>query len=145
MARVAAAILCDFAEVRENLLFVLSGGVSRVRIPQLPEGQDAENASVPLHVGVLVEIGPDEREQVHEIRIALANPDLAESRLLAAGGFKLASPGDLLPGEPKIQALSFPVPIPASRLGQWDVKVTVDEETTLVSVWVVGAAPEVEL
>jgi len=35
--KLEAALLCDFAEVREGLLFVVAGGITRVARASLPD------------------------------------------------------------------------------------------------------------
>src|SRR6056297_1731064 len=59
-ARLDALILCDFAQVRDGLLFVQSGGLTRLRAGRLP-------ATFRCHVATLVYLPPDEAAAAHHV------------------------------------------------------------------------------
>ena len=67
MARLTAAMLCDFAQVRENLLFVSSAGISRLYHPSAPVRPN-------LFVAGIVEVGPAEFDRTHELRVRVRSP-----------------------------------------------------------------------
>jgi hypothetical protein len=79
--RIATAILCDFAEVRESLLFVLGGGVKRVWGRVLP-------APMACCLGVLVEVDASQLTLPHELRADLTGP-AGETCAQVRGGFQL--------------------------------------------------------
>ena len=60
MAHVRSAMLCDFAQVREGLLFVSSGGITRVAAPAL-------GAPVSISVAGELEVLSYEAGTTHEI------------------------------------------------------------------------------
>ena len=89
--RIATAILCDSAEVREGLLFVLSGGVNRVFRQTLP-------APLSCCLAVLVEVDAAQLAVPHELRADLLGPqgqNLAQVR----GGFQVGPSPITDPGE----------------------------------------------
>ena len=67
MAHVRSAMLCDFAQVREGLLFVSSGGITRVAAPAL---------GAPVSISVAGELeafdGAFEHEERAVVRRAVA-------------------------------------------------------------------------
>lgn len=90
MAAVSAAILCDFAQVREGLLFVNSGGITRAFAEQLP-------APLNMMLGLIVERGPAEAEAAHELVVTVKH---VESAGVLAGWSEAAGPGRReVPGE----------------------------------------------
>lgn len=88
---IRVATLCDFAQIREGLLSVASGGITRVWRPQYP-------ARLGIMLALMIEITAVEAAEPREIRVRIENEDggrLAE----ASGGFQLQSPPDHDPGE----------------------------------------------
>lgn len=59
---ITAALLCDFAQVREGLLFVSSGGITRVIRPEYP-------APLGVVLALVVDLDPDEHGEQHRIRV----------------------------------------------------------------------------
>ncbi len=59
---ITAALLCDFAQVREGLLFVSSGGITRVMRPEYP-------APLGVVLALVVDLDPDEHDQQHRVRV----------------------------------------------------------------------------
>ena len=59
-AELKALILCDFAQTRENLLFVQSGGLTRLASSAFP-------ARFSCYVGAIVYMPPNEVEAAHEL------------------------------------------------------------------------------
>lgn len=88
---VRVATLCDFAQIREGLLTVASGGITRVWRSQYP-------AKLGIMLALIIEITAVEAVEPREIRIRIENADggrLAE----ASGGFQLQQVPDHDPGE----------------------------------------------
>ena len=93
---IRVATLCDFAQVRERLLSVISAGVTRVWRSQYP-------APLGIMLALICEIDPGSASIPREIRIRAENADggrLAE----AACAFQL-DPG---PGHDPGEMLTFP-------------------------------------
>lgn len=79
--KVTTALLCDFAQVREGLLFVSSGGVTRLYRETLP-------APMGICYAVVVTLDRIELQRPHEFQIVVMDVDgsqVAEAR----GGFQL--------------------------------------------------------
>ena len=121
-----AAILCDFAQVREGMLFVSSGGVTRLFCPRLPW-------PLPIHLALVLEAGPDEIDMVHEVRVTVTSEGGANQMGQVTLGFQPLRPLHLNPGEGLPIPLVLPLgAIAVTALGPCDVRVTVD-----------GAAPQI--
>jgi hypothetical protein len=117
------ATLCDFAEVREGLLFVSSGGVARIYCPQLPQ-------PLGVFLALVLEVGPDEIQNVHEIRVTVTKDGGGTQLGQLVVGFQLVPPPHLHPGEAMVVSQAFGLsPIGIDSLGQHDVRVTVDGAT----------------
>lgn len=119
MTSISSAILCDFAQVREGLLFVSSGALTRLYRAKLP-------APLGITVAVVVEVGYEEIDRNHELIVAIKQVDTAEQIGRMTGNFKTSS-ADLEPGE----SLYVPIIINISRArakayGPHDVQVAVD-------------------
>jgi hypothetical protein len=119
---ISTALLCDFAEVREGLLFLVGGPITRLWRAQFPapmnlcvalvlEGTEGEVAGVP-----------------HELNVFVADADgrtHAEARTgiqAQAQGFGELSPGEVVPIPVVIPLLGVPLPGP----GTFDVRILLD-------------------
>jgi len=122
-AELKSLILCDFAQIREGLLFVQSGGLTRLVAPTFP-------AKFACHVATLVWLPPDEAGTAHEMVMKVKS---AETAMLAAtvkvALHESSPPSGLQPGEGRqvpivvpLAAVSFPAP------GEYDLQVEVDEQ-----------------
>ncbi len=136
MARLTSLLVCDHAQVRENLLMVLSGGITRLHVPAIP-------TAVHFTVAVVVEVPYAELGEPHEVRITVVDPDTAGP---IAEPFVANLPPDPMaadrvhPGEPVLVPLTVGVTLGVERAGQYDVRVTVDDHAAeLQSIWVVVA------
>lgn len=121
MASVSSAILCDFAQVREGLLMVASGGITRMYRPALP-------APMLVMVAAIVEVEHHEIDRSHQLVLSVTQVETAETIVRMTVGLQAASQ-DLEPGE----SLSVPVTIDLRSVvlpayGAFDVKVAVDGE-----------------
>lgn len=65
---VAAAFLCDFAEVRERLLFALGGGITRL-------WREAFPASMEASLALLLELHQMELAARHELQVVIQGED----------------------------------------------------------------------
>ncbi len=121
--RLDALILCDFAQIREGLLFVQSGGLTRLASPSFP-------ASFGCHVAAMVHLAPDEAVEAHTMVMKVKAADTAT--LVATVNVALHEnprPMGLAPGEGRqvpivvpVHQIKFPAP------GQYDLQVDIDDE-----------------
>jgi hypothetical protein len=65
---VTNAMLADFAQVREGLLFVSSGGITRCYRDQLP-------APLGVFLATVLELDRIEAERVHELQVVVVDED----------------------------------------------------------------------
>ena len=77
---VRSALLCDFATIREGLLHVLGGGLTRLWRPELP-------APIGVALAVLIDLEPHETGIPHELTIHIFDPD-DEKLAEAVAGFE---------------------------------------------------------
>ena len=122
-ARLNSLILCDFAQVREGLLFIQSGGLTRLVAPTFP-------AKFACRVACLVYLPPDEADVAHEMVIKVKSAATASS--VATVKVELHGtpvPTGLQPGEGRqipivvpLDSVVFPTP------GEYDLQAEVDEE-----------------
>ena len=118
MAAISSALLCDFAQVREGLLFVLSGGITRVYRADLP-------GTLGVKAAVVVEIGFAEVERVHQLVVSVKHAGTAQELGRLTTGFQAA--GVLEPGESLYVPLVVDLAaVPVRDYGAHDVQVSVD-------------------
>ena len=132
MALLTAGIVCDFAQVREGLLFVSSGAITRVFRPTLP-------APLGVVLAMIVEVPHDERDRAHEVRVTVRRNDAAERIFEWVAGFQIAD-ADAQPGEsvylPLVAAEMGGAPVQAH--GGYDIRMSVDgNDGPLLTVYVV--------
>jgi hypothetical protein len=140
---ITSAILCDFAQVRDGLLFVSSGGITRV---YHPEGAPLPQA-LGLHLAVTFEVGPDEINKVHEVKVKVTRQSTAGTLAQLTGAMQAAGPMELEKGE----AATFPlvmnlglIPLPA--LGAYDVQVSGDTTSSrMLTVYLKKPPPGMKL
>lgn len=118
MAAISSVLLCDFAQVREGLLFVLSGGITRVYRPKLP-------GNLGVKAAVVVEIGFAEVGRAHQLVVSVKHAGTAQEMGRLTSGFKAG--GALEPGE----SLYVPIvvdlaAVPVKEYGAHDVQVAID-------------------
>ena len=65
---ITTALLCDHAQVRDGLLFVLSGGITRVRRPSFP-------APLGLGLACMLELDVIEAEHTHQFELVVIGED----------------------------------------------------------------------
>ncbi len=122
-ARLDALLLCDFAQVREGLLFVQSGGLTRLVTASFPR-------NFGCHVAAMVHMPPHEAAEAHRMIIKIKAADTAT--LIATINVSLhevARPPGLQPGEGR----QVPIVVPLSQVaflapGQIDLHVDIDDQ-----------------
>jgi hypothetical protein len=137
LAKITSAILCDFAQVRQSLLFVMSGGITRRIALSVPT-----NFNVML--AAIVEVSAIERHQAHEIVVTVRNVNTAAElgRFVVGAQVKSAS---VFPGE------SFYLPLvvnlhqlKAPEYGAYDVAISSDGEPGLLLTFYVIEPPDMK-
>lgn len=134
--RLTTLLLCDFAQVREQLLFVSSGGISRVA-----------NASYPAHtrlfLAMVVHVPVASVGRRHLVSIKFKYPDDAALIGTIEVGINIPEPpAGTEPGEgvnlPQVLDLA---PFAFPRPGAVDVQVSIDEEPVGdLTFWLLQAA-----
>ncbi len=138
MAHVRSAILCDFAQVREGLLFVSSGGITRIAVPAI-------GSSVTFSAAGELEVLAHEAGATHEVSFKVVAVGTSTVVWEAALSISTnAAPGGLFPGESLHVPFAFPVgPFPTIEFGLHDLKVSIDNaETELLTFYVLQMATE---
>lgn len=100
--RIDCALLCDAATVREGLLHILGGGVTRAGRPEWP-------APLGLTLALRILVHPTETDRQHVLDVRLQGEDgQPVAAIQVQFGMNTAPDGDLQPGE----HASLPLPIP---------------------------------
>jgi hypothetical protein len=135
--KVSLAVVCDYAEVRENLLTLVSAGITRLRRDALP-------APLAVFVALQLEVPAAERPFPHEVTARVTGPSGTELASIS-GGFQVASTSDFEADESGVVSLPFDLRmIQATEYGWHSVEITVDganRQTLKVKVTRPPAAP----
>lgn len=118
----AAAIVCDHASVREGLLIVVGGGVTRLWRPAMP-------APLGVDLAILLELTAGELDRPHEVVVDLISEDgRAEGQF--KGGFLVSGSAGLDPGEVAVVPFAAPLGAMAAvqSYGRYSFHVSVDGE-----------------
>jgi hypothetical protein len=122
-AHLKSLILCDFAQIREGLLFIQSGGLTRLAAPTFP-------ARFACHVAALVWLPPDEAGTAHEMVMKvkaaatvtlLATINVSLHETVVPVGLELGE-GRQVPVVVPLAVVAFPEP------GEYDLQAEVDGE-----------------
>lgn len=97
--QIDCALLCDAATVREGLLHVLGGGVTRAGRPEYPSSLD-------LTLALRILVHPTEADRPHNLEVRLQGADGQEITQIGVQ-FGVRDQGDLAPGE----SVSLPLPL----------------------------------
>jgi hypothetical protein len=100
--RIDSALLCDAATVREGLLHVLGGGVTRAGRPSYP-------APLALTLALRILIHPTEADRPHSLDVRLQGEDGQEAARIEIE-FGLQTTAHLEAGEQA--SLPLPIPLP---------------------------------
>jgi hypothetical protein len=117
---VVSALVCDAAEVREGMLFLLGGGVTRLF-------RDSYPAPLGVTLAVVLEMTPAEAGVAHQVVVRIADGDGREigsmNAALQIGGVAGLEPGEalLVPMVFALHTVGIPGP------GAYDIRVEVDE------------------
>ena len=123
-------MICDSATVREGLLHVLGGGISRLWREELP---------APLNVSVAAMLGIEQGrvDETVEISLLLDGPD--DERVVEVRVEMELGPAPLEPGEVRIAPLVLPLMgVAVPRFGRHIATFTVDgeEQEQALTFWV---------
>lgn len=121
-ARLTTLLLSDFAQVRERLLFVSSGGISRVVQTSFP-------AHPRIYLAMMIHLPAGSLGATHQVQIKLKYPDQAATIVQ----IDIAISVDTVPGANPGEGINVPQvidlsPIAFAQAGQVDVQVSVDDE-----------------
>lgn len=118
--KINAAVLCEFAQVRDNMLFMLSGAVTRFGMKTFPSGVNA-------FVALVLEISEAEAREPFEVRVTVEDTDgnVTMTGVMGVQAFadRLLEPGETLQ-LPIAQSLR-PAQLPAP--GRYCVRVAIPE------------------
>jgi uncharacterized protein DUF6941 len=121
MARVASALLCDAATVREGLLHILGGGITRLHRTEFP---------APMQVTLVVQVvlTPTEIQFEHDVMAVIQTED-GDVVVQANGHLEAGEPNPMLePGESVILPLVINLAgVEVPRAAGYSIEVSVDE------------------
>ena len=120
MAILSTSTICDFASTRGNLLSVVSGGISRIYVEELP-------AILPIYLALVVEFEDLEITMPHEITISI--DDLETNTAKGSTAFQVAEEDLKLEASEKLLA-PFAIPLiglPIKEYGKHIIKIYVDD------------------
>lgn len=135
--KVVSALLCDAASVREGLLFVMGGGITRLWRQEYPAGFGCSLA-------MMLELHQMELERPHEIDVLLQGED-GQELARVKGGFQMGAPNlevgetALVPFAVDLHGVSIPAP------GTCTLEISVDgahQQTLRVSARPPGERPD---
>lgn len=119
--RIDCALLCDAATVREGLLHVLGGGVTRINRPGFPTPLS------PLSLAMRVLVHPTEADRMHKMQVRLLDEDGAEIARFDLE-FGVGDTGQLEAGEEV--SLPLPLTIPPNvgleKAGRYSFEILID-------------------
>lgn len=111
--------LCDAATVREGLLHVLGGGITRVGRPRYP-------APLGLVLAGILKLRPAEAEEKHRIRVLVHDIDGAKMGEIS-GEFGVAAGPGLQPGEHLAMPIVLPMQgVPIAKPGTYSIEILLD-------------------
>jgi hypothetical protein len=121
MARVASALLCDAATVREGLLHILGGGITRLHRAEFP---------APMQVTLVVQVvlTPVESQFAHDVVARIQTED-GDVVVQANGHLEAGEPNPLLePGESVILPIVINLAgVEVPRAGGYSIELAVDD------------------
>lgn len=118
--RIDCALLCDAATVREGLLHILGGGITRVQRPSYP-------APLGMTLAMRILVHPTEFDRAHQLEVQLQGEDGQRVAGLDAT-FQAGNSGDLAPGEEASLALplAFPEVVQLPSPGRYSFELLID-------------------
>ncbi len=116
---VTAAFLCDFAEVREGLLFMTAGGVTRLYRSEYP-------AEMGVCLAVVVEASRMERDRPHELIIDILDED-GKMVAKAQAGYQIGSAGDVAIHESQLLPINLDLRnVQLEHAGWYSIDISLD-------------------
>lgn len=135
MVQVNTALLCDFAETRDHLLFMVAAGITRVVRTEYP-------APLGVCLALLLELHRSERDRPHELVINLINADGVSIAKVQAG-FQASAGPDTDVHEPSFLPVALDlrnVGLPAQ--GWYSAEININGEHKRTLSFRVGPRPE---
>ena len=133
---VTNAMLSDFAQVREGLLFVSSGGITRCYRDQLP-------APLGVFLATVLELDRIEAERVHELHVVVVDEDgqqLAE----IAGEIQLGQTQMMINENLNVPIVFDLRNVPIERYGSVEIRLYIAREhRRTLPIWVLQPTTEV--
>jgi hypothetical protein len=131
---ITTALLADFAQVREGLLFVASGGVTRCYRDTLP-------APLGVYLATVLELDRLEAEQVHQLQVVVVDEDGQELAEIA-GEIQLGAT-QLMINENLNVPITFDLRnVPVEKFGSVEIRVYVaNEHRRTLPIWVLQSIP----
>lgn len=127
--RLTTTLLCDHAQIREGLLFVHSGGITRMRRPAVP-------CPLSLHLALVARIDAVELDRQHVVRVTVRHVETLEKVMEAEATFQ-TNPAQRKPGEPIFLPLALALTGQLNHWGEYDVALGPDGEAgETLSFWV---------
>ncbi len=127
---IASAMLCDHATVREGLLHVLGGGITRIWRDSLP---------APLGVALTLQLQMTQSEDAmpHEVRVDLWDRN-KKSIAQAAAGVQYGGGARLEKGEHHLLQLALPLhQVGVEKYGRHELRINIDGgPVRVLSFWV---------
>lgn len=121
--RIESAILCDSATVREGLLHILGGGVTRMWRPELP-------APLGIALALLIDMEREVEDVPHEVRLIISDPD-GQPVGEAVAGIQYSGGARLEPGEHHLIPLVLPLhQVGTTKYGHHRIDVNIDGVST---------------
>lgn len=120
--RVDCALLCDAATVREGLLHILGGGVTRLSRPSMP-------GPLSVQLALRIVVHPTEAALNHEGQVFIQTDDGARVAEIGFGFGSIEDPENkMLPGE----EFALPLVVPTAgivlpKLGAYAIEVLIDK------------------
>jgi hypothetical protein len=135
--RIIAGVLCDYAEVREGLLTVVSAGITRLWRGEFP-------AEMGVFLALQVEVEPAARPFRHEFGVRITGPSQKEVGTIA-GGFQVGADGDFEADEPAIVNVPLDLrPVVIEEVGWYNLSISIDGADAYVLRVRVGQPPASE-
>lgn len=115
------ALLCDFAQIRERLLFISSGGITRVFRTEFP-------ANLGIYLALVVELDGVEMERPHELQVRIVDQDGHEITPPARGAFQVQSADRELTERVQVPIILDFRGVNVPRPGAYDVNIYLDND-----------------
>lgn len=133
--RIDCALLCDAVTVRDGLLHILGGGVTRVSRPEYP-------GPLGIALALRVMVHPTEAEREHKLEARLISEDGADVGRIDVQ-FSIAGNDGVRPGEEFSAAIPLPVnsALMLPSAGAYSFEILIDG-THMTSVPFVAVIPE---